>query len=210
MIHRFESHLFWGTYSPFSSLMGVCLIILASVRFAFALFCTGALIWVYALTVLIYSKSGKLMPVQGQKLILLFLSTFLCGIFIFIFSFINPLVVYRTAYILLLIPPIFIGSGLAEASKTVDPIKAFSKALLEAAVLSGIILGIALIREPLGMGTISFPAGVSGITETKGESGFVPLGILSVSAGGIMLFGYLLALYRFLKDQKNRNQGESK
>ena len=210
MNHRLESHLFWGSHSPLSSLVGVCLIIMASARFALALICTCALIWVYGLTVLIFSRARKLMPVQGVNLILLFLSTFLCGVFIFILNFINPLAALGTGYFLILIPPLLLGSGILEASKTIEPVKAFSRALLEAVVFSGIILGMALIREPLGIGTLSFPAGIYGITEISGEAGFVPLRILSVSAGGILLFGYLIALYRFLRERNENIQRESK
>jgi uncharacterized membrane protein len=77
--------------------------------------------------------------------------------------------------------------------------------VVEAFTLSGIIVGLALIREPLGFGTISVPGGAEGIIELfdlKKVWSIVPISIISVSGGGLLLFGYVIALYRYLKTQR--------
>ena len=209
MNQRFDSHFFWGSYSPLSVLAGAGLIIMASTRFAFALICACALIWVYGLSALIFSSARRIMPVRGRMVILLFLSAFLCGIFILLTGLLNPLLILGMSFFLILVPPFCLGSGLFEASETVYPGEVFSRALLEAIVMGNIILALALIREPLGMGTLSFPGGSQGIMElfeSREGDAFVLVRLLSTSAGGLLLLGYVTALYRFFRE---RNGGIS-
>ena len=200
MNRRFESHLFWGSQSPLSSFGSVGLIILASSRFAFAVICTGALIWVFALTALVYSGARAILPARGKMVVLLFLSAFFCGIFMLLAGLLNPLLVLGTAFFMILVPPCCLGTEFFENSEPVFLMEVFSRALLEAIVLAGIILALALIREPLGMGTLSFPGGAQGIIELFGsgkDDAFVLARSLSVSAGGLLLLGYGTALFRY-------------
>ena len=204
MSRRFESHLFWGSHSPLSLLTGAGLIVLSSARLAFALICTGTIIWVYGLTALVYSCSRPILPNRGKNIVLLFLSTFLCGIFMFLVGLLNPLLVMGTGFFLILVPPCCLGSGFFEASESEYPVEVISRALFEAGVLGGIILAFALIREPLGMGTLSFPGGAQGIIEFfgAGEAGtFAPVRILSMSAGGLLLLGYGIAVFRYFREK---------
>ena len=204
MNRRFGSHLFWGSHSPLSALSGAGLIIMASSRFAFALVCSGALLWVYGLSALIYSSARPILPSKGRMVILLFLSSFLSGLFAILTSLLNPLLILGTGFFLFLIPPWCLGSGFFESAESAEPFEAVSRALLEAITLSGFILALALIREPLGIGTISIPGSVQGIVELFGgrdADAFVPARILSVSAGGFLLLGYGTALYRYFREQ---------
>ena len=206
MNRRFESHLFWGSHSPLSSLTGAGLIIMASSRFAFALVCAGALIWVYGFSALIFSNARVIMPRRGKMVVLLFLSSFLCGIFMLLAGILNPLLILGTVFFIILIPPSCLGSGFFEASESEYPIEVLSRALQEAVVLGIIILALALIREPLGMGTLSFPGGAQGIVElfdNGGADSFAPVRILSVSAGGLLLLGYGIALFRLLRERNH-------
>ena len=205
MNRRLTSHFFWGSHSPLSALGGVVLIILASSRFAFAIVCAIALIWVFVLTALIFSLARPIMPLKGRNVILLFLSAFFCGLFALLASLINPLLILGTIFYLLLIPSWCLSSGFFEAAEeSKDLIEVALRALLEAATMAGIILAVSLVREPLGMGTISLPGSVHGIIEFFGGQDadtFVPARILSVSAGGLLLLGYVIALYRFFREQ---------
>jgi len=204
MNRRYDAHLFWGSYSPLSSLAGAGLIILASARFSFALICTGALVWVYGLTALIYSGAGSIMPKRGKMVALLFLSSFITGIFMLLAGLLNPLLIMGTGFFIILIPPCCLGSAFYENSDSMELIEVFSRSLLEAMVLSGIILALALIREPLGMGTLSFPGGSQGIVELFGGSGedsFVFVRLFSVSAGALVILGYGTALFRYFREQ---------
>ena len=220
MINRLNSNIFWSSHSPLSTLSGTGLIILASSRLSFSILCAGALLWVFGLTSLVFSFSRQIIPTKGRMIILLFLSSFICGIFILLISIFNPLLIMGTSFFLILIPPIFIGSGFFEAvdlatsdsSNSVisssDPFEIVARALLEAGVLAGIIIALSLIREPLGMGTLSFPGSFHGIFElfSNRETGsFATIRILSTSSGALLLLGYAIALYRYFKKDKTNN-----
>ena len=203
MNRRLESRLFWGFHSPLSSLCAAPLIIMASSRFSFALVCTGALIWVYGLTTLIFSYARPILPNRGKIALLLFLSSFLSGFFMLLCGLLNPMLILGMGFFLILIPPSCLGSGFFEASETAYPLEAASRAVLEAVVLGTIIMAVSLIREPLGMGTLSFPGGPEGIMELFSDGGtdsIALLRILSVSSGGLLLFGYIIALFRYFKE----------
>jgi hypothetical protein len=54
------------------------------------------------------------------------------------------------------------------------------------------------------MGTLSIPGGAQGVRElfnNKNADPFVPARIFSVSAGGLLLLGYIMTLFRYLREQ---------
>ena len=211
MKSRFSSHLFWGSHSPLAALNGSALIIVASNRLSFAFVCSGALIWVFGLTVLVYSFAKPILPSRGKMVILLFMSSFFCGIFVIITSLLNPLLILGTAFFLVLVPPWCMSTGFFETVESLDPFDAISRAVFEAAVFSGVIIALSLVREPIGMGTISIPGSVYGIVEIyKGQNteSILPGRILSISAGGLMLLGYVIALYRYFKNRSGNVSGD--
>ena len=212
MNRRLDSHIFWGRYSPLSVLTGAGLIVMASGRFAHALVCAGALVWVYGLTTLVFCASKPIMPSRGKRVILLFLSSFLCGIFMLLTSLLNPLLILATAFFLILIPPFCLGTGFFEALGSEDIIEVVFRALLEAVTLAGLILAFALVREPLGIGTISIPGGIQGIRELyngQEADNYIPVRIFSVSSGGLLLLGYGTALYRYFRELNGQNPRHS-
>jgi hypothetical protein len=196
-----RSHIFWGSQAPLSSLAGAGLIILASSRLAFAFVCAGALLWVYGFTSLVYFSSKKIMPQRGKSVVLLFLSSLVCGIYVLCLFFINPLLVMGTCFFLFLVPPCCMGSGVFKRLESLDPAEAFSRSLLESLVPGGLIIALSLIREPLGMGSISFPGGIQGILEISGDEyeGFFPVRIFAVSGGGLLILGYGVSLFRYFR-----------
>lgn len=208
MSQRLTSHLFWGVHSPLSALTGVGIIIMASSRFSFAIICAAALVWVYGLTALVFSGARAIMPQRGKKIILLFLSSFFAGLFALLTGFLNPLLILGTTFFLVLIPPYCLGSGFFDVSEPLSAGEAFPRALLEAIALAGVILAFALIREPLGMGTLSVPGGIRGeieVIDITGKTGFIPIQFLSASAGGLLLLGYGVALFRYFRERGGNN-----
>jgi len=203
MNSRIDSHVFWGLKSPFSALTGAGLIIMASGRFAFAVICAAILVWVYALSALIFCVARPIMPSSGKNMILLFLSSFLCGLFVLLISLINPLLIMNTTFFLILIPPFCLSTGFFETIESTDILDTVIRALLEAVALAVIILAFALIREPLGMGTLSVPSAAYGLKELfnrEGSNAIIPVQIISVSSGGLLLLGYGTALFRYLRE----------
>jgi len=153
--------------------------------------------------------------------ILLFLSSFFCGLFILLVGLLNPLLVLSTTFFLILIPPICLGTGFfaettaCETPEAADIFDTVFRAFLEAVALAGIILAFALIREPLGLGTLSIPSAAQGITElfSREETNtIIPAQIFSVSSGGLLLLGYGTAMYRYFREnyaEASRNDSSS-
>jgi hypothetical protein len=200
-VNQQNRHVFWGSHAPLSSLAGAGLIVMASSRLAFAIICAGALIWVYGLTSLVYFSSQKIMPQRGKPVILLFLSGLVCSIYILCLFLLNPLLIMGTSFFLFLVPPCCIGSGVFTRLESLDPAKAFFRALLESLVPGGLAIALSLVREPLGLGSISFPGGVQGIVEISGGGyeGFFPVRVFAASGGGLLLLGYGVALFRYFR-----------
>ncbi|MCL2094332.1 MAG: hypothetical protein FWH12_09110 [Treponema sp.] len=205
MNHPINSHLFWGSNSPLATLSSTALIILASSRFAFALVASGALLWVYVLSALVYALGQPIMPQLGRRAILLFTASLMGGIFMILLGILNPLLLLGCGFFLFLIPPSCMGSRFYETGPSDDAAEFCSQALSEALMICIIILALALIREPLGMRTLSFPGGSEGIVELfeSREGEFIPIRILSVSAGGLLLLGYGTALFRYFREQSS-------
>ena len=207
MNQRLQSHIFWGKHAPLSTLTGAFLMVMASSRFAFAIICSGALLWVYGITALAYYSGWKILPQNGKFVILLFLSSLVCSLYLLLVSFLNPFLLAATWFFLVLVPPCCVGSGLFEELRYLDIREMLTRVLLEAGCLALLIIAISLIREPLSMGLLSFPGGIWGITEIfntggEGES-FFPIRLLSVSAGGLLILGFGVAAFRFFRNQKS-------
>ena len=198
------SHPFWGADSPLSALSAVALIVMASGRLSFALICSAALLWVYGFTSLTFFGARSILPAKGAIVVLLFLASFFSGLFAILLSVVNPLLFLGTGFLLVLIPPCCLGSGLFQNSKMSSVDDAFPRAMIDAVTLSGIIIAFSLIREPLGMGTLSIPGGIHGVMEItgSGEQGlFFPVRFLSVSAGALVLLGYGTAIFRYFRER---------
>jgi hypothetical protein len=200
MNRRFQNHPFWGNRAPLSSLAAGVLFIMASNRVAYALVVCGALFWVYGLSALSAFFFKPLFPKKGETIILVFLSAFAGSLYLLLLSLLNPLLAMGTSFVILFTPLCCIASGIGSPLTSSDPGEVLSRALLDALILGGLILALALIREPIGFAALSLPGGVRGIVEVfgAGEEGFFPVRIISVSAGVFFLLGYGVAVfYRF-------------
>jgi hypothetical protein len=185
---------FWGIHSPLAALSGGGLLVLASVRFSFALVCTLSLFWVYILTSLV----RPFLPRWGREGIVIFLTTFIQGLFIFILSFVSPILTLDTLFFLILCPVCCISSGVLDRSGKLDIGEGVSLAFSEGISFAALILALALIREPLGYGALSFPGSAQGVVtlfQFPGET-HLPIRIASASAGAFFLLGYGIALFR--------------
>jgi hypothetical protein len=204
MNRRLQSHFFWGPHAPLSTLTGASLLVLASARLAFAIFCAGAILWVFSLTALAYFSARDFMPSKGKPVILLFLSSFVSSVYILLSGLLNPLLVQTCWFFLILVPPCCIGTGLYEQMEDLDPGESLPRVFLEAACLGLLVVALSLIREPLGLGSLSLPGGTGGIFEifsVEGGENFFPLRILSVSSGALLILGYITAAFRYFRGQ---------
>ncbi|MDR2746976.1 MAG: hypothetical protein LBB77_05960 [Treponema sp.] len=191
-----SSHPFWGAQAPLATLSGGSLLILGSTRFSYALICVLALLWVYILTAL--ALRIPVLPRRGREGIVVFLSSFIAGVFILILFFLCPILAADSLLFLIFCPLCCVSSGVLERIEKLDTAEAVFQSYVEGMILSGLILALALIREPLGYGTLSLPGGRQGILcpVKFPEESFPPLRILSSAAGAFFLLGYGIALFR--------------
>jgi hypothetical protein len=205
-----QSHPFWGLHAPLSTLISAGLILMASVRIAYALLILGALFWVYELTVLISVSCKRYFPHGGQALLTVFLASFSGSVFLLLVYFINAPLAMETAFLIILTPVSCIACGICERTKGMEIEDALGRSLMEALILGGVITALALIREPWGFGSFSVPGGQLGITEliSVADSRFFPVQMISVSAGGLLLLGYALTLFRRFQNRIIRTAPE--
>jgi hypothetical protein len=173
---------------------------MASSRTAFAFIALGVLVWVYGLTALVCCFARPFFPKKGKNLIVVFLSALFSSLYLLVLTLTSPFLAIETALIIALAPVSCIGS------EVVDRVKAPARLLrvvFEALALGGLILALALIREPLGYGSLSLPGGTRGIIELFSGSGelFSPVRITSGAAGALLLLGYGIALFRHFRSR---------
>jgi hypothetical protein len=190
-------------HAPLSTLAGGGLLIIASSRFAFALVACAALLWVYGLTVLSAFVAKPILPKRGIRVILLFLSGFIGSLFLLVLWLISPLLALGSAFIILLCPVYCMGSEIFAhlAAQTLEG--ALGKTLVDAGLLGFLIIALSLIREPLGFMTLSLPMvegpGMVELFKVDDETSLLPIRILTSAGGALLLLGYGVALFRYLR-----------
>jgi hypothetical protein len=200
----FVGPFFWGPHAPLSTLMSAGLMIIATSRLAFAISAAGALVWVYVLTALVLVFAKPILPKRGIPALEIFLPSFWGSLFMLILRCANPYLGMETGFLLLLCPLSCIGSGISRRVEGLARRDSILKALLEALVLGGVLLALALIREPLGFGSLTLPGGPQGLLFlfAPGSQDFVadfPARIIAGASGGLLLLGYALTLFRRFK-----------
>jgi hypothetical protein len=72
------------------------------------------------------------------------------------------------------------------------------------------IVSFSLVREPLGFLSLSFPGGAQGIVKifSSEKEGFFPILIVSVSSGALLLLGYGVSLYWYLRSKSGHGSDE--
>jgi hypothetical protein len=196
--------LFWGPHAPLSTLTAAGLMIIATSRLAFAISAAGALVWVYALTASVLVFAKPILPKRGLPVLRLFLMSFWGSLYILIMHCVNPYLGMETTFFLLLCPLSCAGSGICRRIEGLSRRDSILKAVLEALTLGGALAALALIREPLGFGSLTLPGGPQGLTElfvldSPLSAAYFPVRIIAGASGGLLLLGYILVLYRRFK-----------
>jgi Na+-transporting NADH:ubiquinone oxidoreductase subunit NqrD len=198
------AHLFGGAHAPLSTLMSAGLMIIATSRLAFAVAGAGALVWVYTLTALVLGLAKPILPKRGIPVLQFFLPAFWGSLYILIFHCINPFLGMETTFLLLLCPLSCVGSGICRRIEGLAHRDSILRAFLEALSLGGVLVALALIREPLGFGSLTLPGGPQGLAvlfapESPLSAAYYPAQIIAGASGGLLLLGYVLALFRRFK-----------
>ncbi|MDR1215611.1 MAG: hypothetical protein LBK25_02910 [Treponema sp.] len=190
--------------SSFAPLSCASLLLIASGRLAFAMVAVVGLVWVYVLTALVLSSAKPILPETGKNIVAVFFMGLIAGIYLFLLWFVSPFLTVGSLCITLLIPCCFISSNTFKNIESTSVVNTVSYAVRDALMIGIPIIGLSLIREPLGFKSLSFPGGEQGIVELFGDSGendFLPIRLLASSSGAFLLLGYITAVFINMKRQ---------
>jgi len=208
-----QQHSFWGSLSPLGGLVGAGLLVMASARLSWAITVTGCLFWVYGLTTITYSAllsamGNKIFPEKGRVSIFTCLAAFFGSVYILLFWLLCPFAVFETFMLLLLVPIFCASSGIVQQMSLDNSgngiFEKVSEAVSKAVSLSGLLIAFSIVREPLSYCSLSFPGtsvGMITIMYFK-ENAFFPIGVFASSAGALLLLGYIICLYQYIKGNK--------
>jgi len=208
-----RQHSFWGPSSPLGGLTGAGLLVMASARLSWAITVAGCIFWVYGFTAFTFSLllsllGKKIFPVKGSKVLYVCLASFWGSVYILIFWLLCPFAVFEVFLLLLLVPLYFAGSDIIEQLVLLpensyrDVFEDVSDAFSQATVLSVLIILFSIIREPLSYCSLTFPGSYQGMITIMyfNSNSFFPIRIFSVTAGALILLGYLICLYQYSKN----------
>jgi hypothetical protein len=165
---------------------------------AYALTVGIGLLWLYLLAGLSLWFARRILPERGRSLVILAISCFIGALYLWIHLLINPFLGMECFFPILLGPLIYTGSGMAERIQTMDPGEGLAASFFNALVYCGLSIALALIREPLGFLSLSFPGGGRGIIFFfDGKTSL--LYPVSLSSGALLLLGYGIVLYNVLR-----------
>ena len=207
MKKRLQYYLAKNSSLP-SIMAGFGIIIIASSRLAFALIASFSLLWVYCVTAILVFFLSRFLPKKGYTLILIFLSSFVSGLFFAFFQFFSPLLALEIECIIAISPCCCIGSKVLERLNFSDVLDTLISSAVEAATVAVVIIAISLIREPLGFLCLSVPGGTSGIIElftAQDVESVFHIRLFSSSAGALLLFGYGFAMIRNNRSKPHLN-----
>jgi hypothetical protein len=208
---KLQDHLFWGRHAPLSSLTGIALLILSSSRTAYALVTLGALVWHHTLFILILNAAKPIFPRKGREITEFCLSAMVNTIYLLFIYLLNPLLALEVYLYCLLVPVHAYSSQLVSRLEGKNAEDAILRAVTEASSTGILIIALALIREPLGYGSLSLPGGSQGIVRlfVSRESPYYPIRLIVSSAGALLLLGYGVALFNRLKEIKSKTEQDS-
>ncbi|MCL2762032.1 MAG: hypothetical protein FWD36_02340 [Treponema sp.] len=195
------NRVLWNNISSLTYLSGTALLIMASGRLAHAITTAGALLWVYGLSSLAAHAGAKAFPWRLRSVLLAFIASFIAGIYLLLLWLLSPLCALETFFIIALIPMICMVSGIFKRLETFSLSDVFSASCFEALSLGILVIIFALIREPFGFLSLSFPGGAQGMVFlfSFNTESFLPIRVIASASGAFLLLGYCLGLYRYFR-----------
>jgi Na+-translocating ferredoxin:NAD+ oxidoreductase RnfE subunit len=194
----------WGSHSPLMSLTGISLIITASSRLSCSIIVFFLLEAIYTITLCIIHGGKSIIPAKYKTAITIMIVTFISSLFYFFIDLIHPVSALELYFIVFLIPLTFLSSHLEKTASNFSASEEIIFGAKQASILGGIIIAIALIREPLGYGTLSLPFSnkmMYLLPESIQEQAV--LQVFSAPLGGFLITACLIALVRFVTHQQD-------
>jgi hypothetical protein len=140
-----------------------------------------------------------------------FLSGVLNSSYLLFLFLLNPFLTLEIYLCCLLVPVHAYALRLAGRLENMEIEDALFKAASEVVSTGILIAALALIREPLGFGSLSLPGGSEGIVRffVSGESACFPIRIFASSAGALILLGYGITFFNRLREIRSKTEQDS-
>jgi hypothetical protein len=192
--------------SPLSVLAAAGIIVITTVRTAYALLAAGNILWVFLAQTLILNLANPLLPKKSgqnalcRNFIGIFLAAFLSGLYLLLLFFLNPLAAVFCLLPSFLAAVLAVDSDISGRFIKMEPQEAFLRSLSEAIFWGILLIVFALVRECVGHFSISLPGGPYGIREFIFAKNAEPyaIHIMDSAGGALILFACLLALVRVI------------
>lgn len=198
-----QYNIFLGRTASLTILSGTALLIMASGRLAHAITVFGAMMWVNILSALTAHTGARVFPRRGRVVLLAFLTSFFAGIFLLVLWMLSPLCALESFFAVSVIPMFCMVSGIYKQLETLTLKDTLLTSFSETVIFGLLIIILALIREPLGYLSLSLPGGTRGIVllfSLTTES-FLPIHLIAASCGALLLIGYFMGLFRYIKEK---------
>jgi len=201
MNRHLQHRVLWGDLSPFAYLLGGALLVMASDRLAHAVAAFVALVWVYCLSSLAAFGGSRIFPARGRSVLFAFLASFVASLYLLLLMILFPLGALQMFFIVAFVPMLCAGSGVYRRIEGKGLTQTLFVSLSEAVAAGALIVILSLIREPLGFRSLSLLGGPQGIMLVYpfGADSPLFLRMLSSSFGALLLLGYLLGMYRYIR-----------
>jgi len=194
---------------PLAWLSGGALMVVASDRLAHALVVAVALVWIRCLSAVAIAAAGRFLPECGRTAVLALVATFAAALFLFLLWLAFPLAALQVFFAVSLVPMFCAVSGLPEAAAGVGPLGVLRPAAGHALRAGAPVAALALVREPVGFGSLSLPGGAGGLVLFHPFGADSPLfAPVSGAFGALVLLGYGLWMYRHLRSRGERGEGD--
>jgi hypothetical protein len=192
-----------------SSLACAGLLVVATGRLAYALTVGLALVFVYLCSIVSLWAGLPLVSDRIRGGIAVILSSLFAAVYLLVLSLISPLLVQEVSFFVLLAPIVFIASGIVDRSIKDEVGAAVGRASIESGSILALLVAFALVREPLGYGSLSVP-GSDGIIVVLGSGTAPVLAVRAVasSVGGLILTAYAVFAFRKLRAGASEESSE--
>lgn len=197
-----DIHPFWGYTSPLYSLWAVGFLVFSSSSLAYGIIAFLDILGVFLVSsvgILSFLYLFNIKERAAWQILMILVPAFVQYVFLLALSFISPILYLETFFFLLIVPFLFLSSGIPVLDFS-SPQRVVGQSIIKALIVG--LLGIALscIREPFGHGSLTIPTRYGAVNFLSSEqSASIAIQLLASTAGFLILFGYVVALYRFFR-----------
>ncbi len=197
-----DDNSFWSAESPLASLACTGLLVVASGRLAFALVAGTSLVLVYLATILALRTGRPLLTDRIRGAVSVLAASFFASVFLLLLSLLSPILAEESAFYLALGPVVFVASGMAGRCARDSLSASAIRSAAESLSILALLIGFALIREPLAYGALSLP-GKDGLAVIVGSGEVSPFALRAASStiGGLILAAYAIFAFRALRER---------